>query len=239
MARPASRGHLGVVGGGVFEELGPADRAACRGFDALGEGDGWFPDASDDPVNLVVGAKLKLSLQGSDGGDSASEVHAPRLTPKRGHATQNSIIPKIGATAHPQGMAKWIYHEAFHDEVKAYKDRTGKIQATIAEELDVDLSTLRNWCYGSKKPSDTAIIRAATLFGCSTAKFSDDPGREIAGQSVANLSEKRRFLAGLMFDGITSDELTDEDAQLLWEDHLAAKARILSLRERMRKQGGA
>jgi transcriptional regulator with XRE-family HTH domain len=133
----------------------------------------------------------------------------------------------------------WIRVGNFKKQLKDYRTRTGKTQVQAAEALETTFSTLKFWLSGNRSPHIESLQRAATLFGCSVTEFIDDPGKEIAGVDVAQLSEKRRFLAGLMFEGITADDLSDEDAQLLYEDYLAAKARLIAMKNRMRQSGGA
>lgn len=209
------------------------------GLDSFGEGYGWLALPRDNPMKFVVRPETQLDLELPDGGDAASKVHSSRLYPKRVYATLNEAIPSMGPMHHRLTMAKWPFHPNLQEEDKNYRERTGSTQAFIAEQLETTLTTYRNYLYGQKKPSDRFVQRASAFFGCSISRFMDDPGAEIAGQSAVHLSDKRRFLAGLMFEGITSDDLTDEDAQLLYEDHLAAKARLIAMKNRMRQQGGS
>lgn len=117
------------------------------------------------------------------------------------------------------------------------QERTGKKHVEIAQDFGTSLATFRGWLYNkTKRPSLDTLQRAASLFGVSVTEFIDDPGQEIGGKTASDLTEKRRFIAGLMFDGITANELTDEDAQYLWEDFCANRARLVAMKAR---HGGA
>lgn len=125
-------------------------------------------------------------------------------------------------------------------KLKEFREKTGKTNARIAvEDLNTTPGTLKFWLSGTRQPYIENLQLMSEVFGCSVTEFMDDPGQEIAGQDASELTEKRRFIAGLMFEGITSDELSDEDAQLLYEDYLANRARLIALKNRMKKQDGA
>jgi len=134
----------------------------------------------------------------------------------------------------------WLRAGAFKKRLKEYQARTGKTQAQVAKDLGTTYGTLRFWLSGTRPPRVENLQAAVILFGngCSLSEFIDDPGKEIAGVDVTQLSEKRRFLAGLMFEGITAEGLSDEDAQLLYEDWLANLNRLRALKARMRPQDG-
>ena len=134
------------------------------------------------------------------------------------------------------GSMSWIQVTNFVKRVKEYQALTKKTQAQVASDLGTTYATLRFWMSGVRQPRLDTLQGAAALFKCSVVEFMDDPGQEIAGQDTSRLSDKRRFLAGLMHEGITSDELSDEDAQFLYEDYLAARARLVAMKNRMRPQ---
>lgn len=138
-------------------------------------------------------------------------------------------------TEHPIPMDSWPQQSVFRARIDAYKKAHGITQKQLAEELGTSLGTLRFWLYGDRRPSLQSLQRVAALCGCSVTEFIDDPGQEIAGQVAPDLTEKRRVIASMMFDGVTSTDLSDEDAQLLFEDFIAMKSRLQALKARAKK----
>lgn len=128
----------------------------------------------------------------------------------------------------------WPHVDAFKRRLAEYQARTDKTQAEVASELETTYGTLMFWLSGSRPPKRENMQRAAALFGCSVTEFMDDPGATVAGRSTADLSEARRFVSGQMFKDITADDLSDEDAMVLYEDFLAARARLVAMKQRVK-----
>lgn len=136
-------------------------------------------------------------------------------------------------------MDVWPKRINFRKALQALAKREGWSRPELAERLELNEGSLHSLFYDKTRKAGLEVIqRAAVMTGKSITEFIDDPGQPIAGQDASHLSDKRRFLAGLMFDGITADDLSDDDAQLLYEDYLAAKARLIAMKTRIRTQGG-
>jgi len=216
----------------IRKEFSPVDRASCRGLNSLCEGDRGPALARDDRVQLVVGAKRKLSLEGFDTGDAVSKVHASIVTPKRVYATPKRAIPKKGTMTDIPGMGNWPKKDAFSNQAKSYQVKTGKTQAQVADDLGVSLPTFRNYLYGSKTPGLATIQKAAVLFGCSITEFVDDPGAEAPtgpSEQKTELDQAREFIVDAMGSGITS-RLTDD--QILSAYRVALKTAAAMLEQR-------
>ena len=127
----------------------------------------------------------------------------------------------------------WLKVSNFKKQLEAYRNRTGKTNAQVAEDLGTTPGNLKFWKAGTRQPYIVNLQRMAEVFECSVIEFVDDPGQEIAGQTAAGLTDRRRLLASQMFEAITSRDLTDEDVQLVYEDFLNSLNRIRALKVRM------
>lgn len=126
----------------------------------------------------------------------------------------------------------WPQFQNFKRHVAKYKKEHRIKHEDVAHRLDIKIAYLRNLLYGQKKPSFEFIQRAAALFECKLTEFIDDPGEKIAGEDASSLTPKRRFLAQMMFERYSSEDLTDEDAELLFQDFLANEQRLRAIKAR-------
>jgi len=223
----------------VREELRPSNSPSGCGLDAFGERDRDRLLAGNGAVKGGVGLGAQPPLEFHDGaGELASQVgHAAKCITQLDTVKPLQSYSLEGDTAPAWVMDIWGHRTQFRKRVDEYQARTGEKHLEIAERFGTTLATFRGWLYNkTKRPSLDTLQKASAIFGCSVTEFIDDPGQEIAGQSTQDLTDKRRFLAGLMFEGITADELSDEDAQYLWEDFCAARSRLVAMKAR---HGGA
>lgn len=131
-------------------------------------------------------------------------------------------------------MDAWPQRERFRERLQAYLKQTGKTQAEAAEELGISLPHLRNSMYRKdKRLGREPLELASALFGCRVTEFTDDPGGDILGQDVSNLSEHDRVLAHMMFhDFTTADDLTTEDRKALVDAYNLNRAALRALKAR-------
>jgi transcriptional regulator with XRE-family HTH domain len=130
-------------------------------------------------------------------------------------------------------MSKWTYCDRFKEYCKAYQIRTDKTQEGVALDLEVTLPTLRNFLYGSKKPSTSVLQRASALFGCRVTEFLDDPGAPppgIAPDVWAEVSERDRVLGSAMLEDLRSIPEEEKDAyyQLWKQGVMIGRARMMA-----------
>jgi len=151
-------------------------------------------------------------------------------------STQNNIA----MSRHPYdpwAMSNWPQRDNFKKLVLDHRKEHGLTPEAMADLLGLKPSGLHGLLYDKRTgcPKLETAQQAARVLGVKLSEIVDDPGKEIAGNDASGLSEARRFLANAMFHGITADEISDEDAQLLYEDFLASRARISSLKARLKK----
>jgi transcriptional regulator with XRE-family HTH domain len=123
----------------------------------------------------------------------------------------------------------WPQRDRFKEMVKAHQKATGRSQEQVADAMGVARSSLRFWMYQRKRrPSFDVLKGAAAVLGCSVMEFVDDPGRtQVPGVEQgawAGASERDRVIAQAMFSDITSEDLSEEDKDMLyaaWREEVA------------------
>jgi transcriptional regulator with XRE-family HTH domain len=126
-------------------------------------------------------------------------------------------------------MDVWPQRDRFKEMVKAHQRATGQSQEQVADAMGVARSSLRFWMYQRKRrPSFEVLKAAAAALGCSVMEFVDDPGgAKVPGveqDAWAGATERDRVIAHAMFSDITSDDLSEEDKDLLyaaWREEVA------------------
>jgi transcriptional regulator with XRE-family HTH domain len=131
----------------------------------------------------------------------------------------------------------WAQVDVLRSMLDAHKKATGETNADVAQKLETTIGTLGFWLTGTRTPKRANLQKLAAFFGCSVTRFMDDPNQEVAGRTAEGKSEQRRVLGGMMWDGIMDEGLSDEDAALLFEDFLASKSRLASIKARTRSAG--
>ena len=225
-------GTDGLSGRRIGEELGPLDCASSRGLDSLSHLDRGFTLASQGLMKPGIRPESKLTLEFSDGGNAFSEIHAPILNPDWVYATPNDAIPRKGPNAHHGGMAKSPLLQLLQEDEKAYRSRAECSQTEISDRIGITLATYRNRLYGSKPLTDKFLKDMAKILGFPQTRYVDDPNREIAGQSRPDLTPRRRMLAVMLVVSFSDDQLSDEDAGLLFREFERSKDLVLSMRNK-------
>ena len=240
----ASRGGLeiGIVG----KELRPADHAAGRDLDALGEGDGRATNPRKNGVEIGLGC---IGGQGnaSDREAMVSEarteiVHDPQCSNTLLAVQEEYEYLQIANATHTCGMDVWPQRAKFRDRLKAYQDSTGKTQAETSADLGVELGSLRFWLYQKKrKPSFDTLQKAAALFRCSITDFIDDPGTPQAGidqMAWSEVSERTRVLASAMFQDLLGLPEEEQEAYYqLWKQGVAIGRARMAVEAKGKKKG--
>ncbi len=168
--------------------------------------------------------------------EAGSEVHDPIVNPLGVYATPKSDLSNEGGFSLTGGMPSaapiWVPLARFRAALDAYQLKTGGTQQKVADDLGIGLAFLRNILYGQKKPGLETITKASALFNVPITEFLDDPGTSMVGQSVADLSEMKRFQATVMLQDMRSEDLTEQDWQTLFEDYIHARDRLRAMKAR-------
>jgi transcriptional regulator with XRE-family HTH domain len=126
-------------------------------------------------------------------------------------------------------MDMWPQRDRFKEIVRGYQKATGLSQEEVADAMGVARSSLRFWMYQRRRrPSFDVLKSAAAVLGCSVMEFVDDPGQArvpgVERDAWAGSSERDRVIAQAMFSDITSEDLTEEDKDMLyaaWREEVA------------------
>jgi len=138
-------------------------------------------------------------------------------------------------------MDMWPQREKFKETVKAFQKATGLSQEEVADAMGVARSSLRFWMYQRRRrPSFEVLKAAAGALGCSVMEFVDDPGGPappgVDQAAWTGASERDRVIAQSMFSDITSEDLSEEDKDLLYA---AWKEEIAKFRKYKLRPGGS
>ena len=201
------------------EKPNSLDRSVCGDFDTFGH-TGAKPSAArknlqHPGVGLRPGSPKDFRDRES-GGDERSQIHVyddtsvpDTVKPDQPHSLKRHS-EYIGH------MDTWPERLAFKSHVAKYARATEKTQKLIADDLGLELSSLRNLLHRSdRKPGIDTLTRASALFGCSITEFIDDPGGTIPGidqPDLARLSQAKKAVMNMMFQNLRHEEVTDKQA---------------------------
>lgn len=192
-----------------------------------------------------IGPPLQPPLKLCDGKrESRTDIgHALKSMPLQSRVKAQAPYSLNGQNLYPWVMTNttnlWPQRDTYRVDLENYLDRTGKTQQIFCEEVtaylaksggkreSLSLSHLRNCLYRKDKTMSFEILKASSaIFHKSVTNYIDDPGALIAGEDLSEESEDTRFLARTLVKGVTSKDITSEQAIYMAEDVLRALARL-------------
>lgn len=104
----------------IFEELGPLDRAARRGLNALGEGNGGALISPEHGMDMAVICG-EAGRQPSDVGDAAAEVRHAQSMGIEPIQCKNQLYGFLSHTQENDSMDIWGHRANFKSAVKRHR----------------------------------------------------------------------------------------------------------------------